>query len=185
MNQKGEFGQYILDWKMMAIWKFRKGPGFYLCCHNYGCYDNMVGKGGKAAVGGYWGTVMKGPHYVPPVLEQWTVNDVMDEWRCHASQGLLCTWWNECISVANGNGWSVCFMIFLLLWWWMSVSSENNPWPSGMCHCNHHCHHHHHLLLLPFLLPSSYVSDDPSALSPLGPDVSLSFYQNLQNTSFR
>ena len=22
-----------------------KGPGFYLCCHNYGCHDNMVGRG--------------------------------------------------------------------------------------------------------------------------------------------
>ena len=42
----------------------------------------MVEKGGKAAVGGYWGEVMKEPHYVLPVLE-WElmgmVNDVMDE----------------------------------------------------------------------------------------------------------
>ena len=45
MNQKGEFGQYILDQKMMAIGNLEKGPGFYLCCHNYGCYDNTVGKG--------------------------------------------------------------------------------------------------------------------------------------------
>ena len=29
----------------------------------------MVGKGGKAAVGGYWGVVMKEPYYVLPVLE--------------------------------------------------------------------------------------------------------------------
>ena len=42
----------------------------------------MVGKGGKAAAGGYWGVVMKEPHYVPPVLE-WEmmkmVNNVMGE----------------------------------------------------------------------------------------------------------
>ena len=52
---------------MMEIWKFRKGPGIYLCCHNYSCYDNTVGKGGKAAVGGCQGEVVKEPHYVPPV----------------------------------------------------------------------------------------------------------------------
>ena len=27
-------------------------------------------KGGKAAVGGYWGAVVKGPCYAPPVLER-------------------------------------------------------------------------------------------------------------------
>ena len=43
----------------MEIWNFKKGPGIYLCCHNYGCYDNMVGEGGKAAVGGFTGVVIK------------------------------------------------------------------------------------------------------------------------------
>ena len=50
----------------------------------------MAGKGGKAAVGGYWGVVMKGPCYVLPVLErneEWDVI-VMNE-GCHATQGLL------------------------------------------------------------------------------------------------
>ena len=54
--------------KMVVIWKFRKRTGFYLCCHNYGCYNNTAGRG-KAAAGGYWEAVIKGPHYVPPVLE--------------------------------------------------------------------------------------------------------------------
>ena len=45
---------------MMAISEFAKGPGFYLCYHNFICYDNMVGRG-KAAVGGYWEAVIKDP----------------------------------------------------------------------------------------------------------------------------
>ena len=31
-------------------------------------------EGGKAAVGGYWGEVMKGPCYVLPILEQGMMN---------------------------------------------------------------------------------------------------------------
>ena len=43
---------------MMNLEIFEKGTGIYLCCHNYSCYDNTVGRGGKAAVGGYWGVVI-------------------------------------------------------------------------------------------------------------------------------
>ena len=76
----GEFGLIVLIQKMMEIWKFRKGQGIYLCCHNYGCYDNTVGKGGKAAVGGYWGEVMKEPCYVPSVTgTDEGMDDVMDD----------------------------------------------------------------------------------------------------------
>ena len=65
---------------MMKIWKFRKGTGIYLYCHNYKCYGSMVGKGGKAAVGGYWGEVVKEPHYVPPVAgTDEGMGDMMDE----------------------------------------------------------------------------------------------------------
>ena len=40
----------------------------------------MVGKGGKAAAGGYWEEVMKEPHYVPPVTgTDEGMNDVMGE----------------------------------------------------------------------------------------------------------
>ena len=40
----------------------------------------MVGKGEKAAVGGYWGEVMKEPCYVPPVTRtDEGMDDVMDE----------------------------------------------------------------------------------------------------------
>ena len=42
----------------------------------------MVGKGRKAAAGGYWGVVIKEPCYVPHVLEQEMmkmVKDVMGE----------------------------------------------------------------------------------------------------------
>ena len=74
----------------MEIWKFRKGQGIYLCCHNYGCYDNMVGNGGKAAVGGCKGEVVKGSQYVPPVTGMDEgMDDVTDEKRCCASRGLL------------------------------------------------------------------------------------------------
>ena len=88
----------------MEIWKFWKGPGIYLGCHNYECYSSTVRKGGKAAVGGCMGVVIKESHYLPPVLKEElmkTVNDVMDEWRIHASRGLLCTGWNECILAAD------------------------------------------------------------------------------------
>ena len=40
--------------------EFRIGPGIYLCCRNYECYGSMVGKGGKAAVGGCTGVVFTG-----------------------------------------------------------------------------------------------------------------------------
>ena len=76
----GEFGLIVFNQKMMEIWKFRKGPGIYLCCHNYECYSSMVAEGGKAAVGGYWGEVMKEPHHVPPVTgTDERMNDVTDE----------------------------------------------------------------------------------------------------------
>ena len=43
----------------MNLDNFEKGQWIYLCCHNYGCYNSMVGKGGKAAVGGCMGVVIK------------------------------------------------------------------------------------------------------------------------------
>ena len=46
----------------------------------YGCYDNTVRKGGKAAVGGYWEEVVKEPCCVLPVTgTDEGMDDVMDE----------------------------------------------------------------------------------------------------------
>ena len=53
----------------MNLDNFEKGQGIYLCCHNYGYYNSMIGKGDKAAVGGCTGVVIKESNYVPPVLE--------------------------------------------------------------------------------------------------------------------
>ena len=40
----------------------------------------MVGKGGKATVGGYWEEVVKEPHYMLPVTgTDEGMDDVMDE----------------------------------------------------------------------------------------------------------
>ena len=59
----------------MNLDNFEKGQWIYLCCRNYGCYNSMVGKGGKAAVGGCTGVVIKRvPTLVPPVLE-WENNE--------------------------------------------------------------------------------------------------------------
>ena len=43
----------------MNLDNFEKGQWIYLCCHNYSCYNSTVGKGGKAAVGGCTGVVIK------------------------------------------------------------------------------------------------------------------------------
>ena len=53
----------------MNLDSFEKGYGIYLCCHNYSCYNSMVGKGGEAAAGGCTGVVVTEPHYMPPVQE--------------------------------------------------------------------------------------------------------------------
>ena len=148
----------------MEIWKFWRGPGIYLCCCNYGCYDNTVGKGGRAAVGGYWGVVMKEPHYVLPVLE-WEmmkmVNDVMDEWRCHASWGLLCSRWDECIVAANDDdGWSTLVVPWTEEKWWsvFRLSHGHIVWRGGNLWSFIGLlvvdRHHHHLL---FSSPSLLV----------------------------
>ena len=53
---------------------------YHLCCPNYGCYNNTVGKAGKAAVGGYWEEVVKEPCYVLPVTgTDEGMNNVMGE----------------------------------------------------------------------------------------------------------
>ena len=53
----------------------------------------MVGREGKAAVGGCTEVVIKEPHYVPPVtgMEEMSVmvNDVKMNEGCHTTQGLL------------------------------------------------------------------------------------------------
>ena len=70
----------------MNLDNFEKGQGIYLCCHNYRCYNSMVGNGGKAAMGGCMGVVIKEYHYVPPVLE-WKMMMmtviVMSDMTCH------------------------------------------------------------------------------------------------------
>ena len=80
LTERGEFGLIVLKLKNDEFGNFGKGPGIYLCCCNYSCYDNMVGKGGKAAVGGYWGEVVKEPCYVLPVTgTDEGMDDVMNE----------------------------------------------------------------------------------------------------------
>ena len=54
----------------MNLDNFEKGQWIYLCCHNYGCYNSTVRKGGKAAVGGCQGEVIKEPYYVLSVLNE-------------------------------------------------------------------------------------------------------------------
>ena len=59
----------------MNLDNFEKGQWIYLSCHNYICYNSMVGKGGKAAVGGCMDVVIKrNPTLVLPVLE-WGNNE--------------------------------------------------------------------------------------------------------------
>ena len=90
--------------KVIQIWKFWKGPGVYLCCSNYGCYYNMVGKGE-----GSHGWLLGCSHERALLCATCTgmgndemVNNVMvmNE-GCCAAQGLLAQWWNECIVTAD------------------------------------------------------------------------------------
>ena len=46
------------------------GQGSTYVVATMGVTTTWLGRGGKAAAGGYWGVVMKGPCYVLPVLEQ-------------------------------------------------------------------------------------------------------------------
>ena len=56
----------------------------------------------------------------------------MNEWRCCASQGLLCTWWNECILAANGDRWLFRLSIGQMTFWlshgqmWLAMQT-NGP----------------------------------------------------------
>ena len=89
MKQKGGiWTNTFLHQKMMEVWKFRKRTRDLPMLSQLRVLWQHGWEGGKAAVGGYQGEVMKGPCYVPPVLE-WEMDVmVMTEW-CHATQGLL------------------------------------------------------------------------------------------------
>ena len=65
----GEFGLISFKMKKVNLDNFEKGQRIYLCCHNYGCYGSMIWGGGKAALGGCIGVVIKESHHVLPVLE--------------------------------------------------------------------------------------------------------------------
>ena len=51
----------------LEIWKKDQGSTYVVA--TMGVMTTRLGRGGKAAVGGYWGEVVKGPHYMLPVLE--------------------------------------------------------------------------------------------------------------------
>ena len=51
----------------LEIYKKKQGSTYVVT--TTGVMTTWLRKGGKAAVGGYWEAVMKGPCYVPPVLE--------------------------------------------------------------------------------------------------------------------
>ena len=64
----GEFGITVFNYEKAKFGQFwiRKGNylgkgGNYLCCHKYGCYGSMVGREGKAAMGGCTEVVIKSP----------------------------------------------------------------------------------------------------------------------------
>ena len=55
--------------KMMVIWKFRKRTRVLPMLSQLWMLQQHGWEVGKAAAGGYRGAAIKGPHYVPPILE--------------------------------------------------------------------------------------------------------------------
>ena len=100
----------------MNLDDFEKGQWIYLCCHNYGCYNSTVGKGGKTAAGGCQGEVINKSRYLLPVLEWGTKMDVMvmNEDAVPLRDFLLCDEMNAFRLPMRDEMMNLCFVSLVL-----------------------------------------------------------------------